>query len=83
MDPHPQEGTRTMYYEKSVSWVEEIVSEQNAWRTHTINLIASENVLSRRARALMGSDFVHRYAEGHPGERYYQGTDKIDEIETG
>jgi len=70
-----------MYYEKSVSWVEEIVSEQNAWRTHTINLIASENVLSRRARALMGSDFVHRYAEGHPGERYYQGTDKIDEIE--
>ncbi len=81
LDPHPQEGTRTMYYEKSVSWVEEIVSEQNAWRTHTINLIASENVLSRRARALMGSDFVHRYAEGHPGERYYQGTDKIDEIE--
>ena len=71
-----------MYYEKSVSWVEEIVSEQNAWRTHTVNLIASENVLSRRARSLMGSDFVHRYAEGHPGERYYQGTDKIDEIET-
>ncbi len=70
-----------MYYEKSVSWVEQIVSEQNAWRTHTINLIASENVLSRRARALMGSDFAHRYAEGHPGERYYQGTDKIDEIE--
>ncbi len=30
----------------------------------------------------MGSDFAHRYAEGHPGERYYQGTDKIDEIET-
>ncbi len=71
-----------MYYEKSVSWVEDIVSEQNVWRAHTINLIASENVLSRRARALMGSDFVHRYAEGHPGERYYQGTDKIDEIET-
>ena len=71
-----------MYYEKSVSWVEDIVSEQNVWRAQTINLIASENVLSRRARDLMGSDFVHRYAEGHPGERYYQGTDKIDEIET-
>ena len=71
-----------MYYEKSVAWVEEIVAEQNAWRAHTINLIASENVLSRRARACMGSDFAHRYAEGHPGERYYQGTDKIDEIET-
>jgi len=70
-----------MYYEKSVSWVEDIVAEQNEWRAYTINLIASENVLSRRARSLMGSDFSHRYAEGHPGERYYQGTDKIDEIE--
>lgn len=70
-----------MYYEKSVAWVEQIVAEQNEWRSHTINLIASENVLSRRARSVMGSDFAHRYAEGHPGERYYQGTEKIDEIE--
>jgi glycine hydroxymethyltransferase len=70
-----------MYYEKNVSWIEEIVAQQNEWRSHTINLIASENVMSRRARRVMGSDFAHRYAEGHPGERYYQGTDKIDEIE--
>ena len=68
-------------YERNVSWVEQLVAEQNSWRDQTINLIASENVLSRRARSLMGSDFAHRYAEGHPGERYYQGTDKIDEIE--
>jgi len=71
-----------MYYKQSVRWVEQIVDEQNEWRSQTINLIASENVLSRRARDVMGSDFSHRYAEGHPGERYYQGTDKIDEIET-
>jgi glycine hydroxymethyltransferase len=70
-----------MFYEKSVLWVEQIVAEQNEWRSRTINLIASENVMSRRARAVMGSDFSHRYAEGHPGERYYQGTEKIDEIE--
>ncbi|MFC1890688.1 serine hydroxymethyltransferase, partial [Thermodesulfobacteriota bacterium] len=44
--------------------------------------IASENVLSSRSRTVMGSDFAHRYAEGHPGERYYQGTEKIDEVET-
>ncbi|MEO2044990.1 MAG: serine hydroxymethyltransferase [Pirellulales bacterium] len=68
-------------YERNVSWVEKLVDEQNRWRMKTINLIASENVLSQRARAVMGSDFAHRYAEGHPGERYYQGTDKIDEIE--
>jgi glycine hydroxymethyltransferase len=38
--------------------------------------------MSSRARQVLGSDFAHRYAEGHPGERYYQGTDKIDEIES-
>ena len=69
-------------YEKNVEWIEELVRQQNDWRSHTINLIASENVMSLRAREVMGSDFTHRYAEGHPGERYYQGTEKIDEIET-
>jgi glycine hydroxymethyltransferase len=69
-------------YEKNVSRIEELTKQQNEWRISTLNLIASENVLSRRAREIMGSDFAHRYAEGHPGERYYQGTDLIDEIET-
>lgn len=68
-------------YEKNVDRVEETVAKQNEWRGRTINLIASENVMSRRVRAVLGSDFAHRYAEGHPGERYYQGTDMIDEIE--
>ncbi len=69
-------------YEKNVERIEELVRQQNEWRSHTVNLIASENVVSNRARATMGSDFVHRYAEGHPGERYYQGTEKIDDVET-
>lgn len=69
-------------YERNVQWVEEIVVQQNSWRLETLNLIASENTMSDRARAVLGSDFAHRYAEGHPGERYYQGTDKIDEIES-
>jgi glycine hydroxymethyltransferase len=68
-------------YERNVSNVEELVQKQNEWRMKTLNLIASENVLSNRARRVLGSDFVHRYAEGHPGERYYQGTEIIDEIE--
>ena len=69
-------------YERNAERVEQIVREQNQWRSETVNLIASENVMSGRARAVMGSDFAHRYAEGHPGERYYQGTDMIDEVET-
>jgi glycine hydroxymethyltransferase len=69
-------------YERNVCQIEELVRKQNDWRSGTLNLIASENLLSSRARAVMGSDFVHRYAEGHPGERYYQGTEIIDEIES-
>jgi len=68
-------------YQQGAQRVEELVREQNIWRGETINLIASENVLSNRARRLLGSDFAHRYAEGHPGARYYEGTEKIDLIE--
>jgi len=68
-------------YEKEVTEVEHLIQEQNRWREKCINLIASENVMSHRARSQAGSDFAHRYAEGHPGERYYRGTSFIDEIE--
>jgi len=68
--------------EKHVRNIYDYVKWQNEWRTKTINLIASENVISNTVRKLCGSDFIHRYAEGHPGERYYQGTEYIDKIES-
>ena len=61
--------------------VKRLCAENEAWRASTINLIASENVLSPAARRMLDSDFHHRYAEGHPGKRYYQGTKFIDAIE--
>ena len=68
-------------YESEVTEIEKLISSQNKWRERCINLIASENVVSRRVQSQAGSDFAHRYAEGHPGERYYRGTSYIDEIE--
>ncbi len=68
-------------YEKEIAEIENLIRKQNRWRDQCINLIASENVMSQRARSQAGSDFAHRYAEGHPGERYYRGTSYIDEIE--
>ncbi len=59
----------------------ELIDKQNQWRLSTINLIASENAVSRTVSSFAGSDFAHRYAEGHPGRRYYCGTKYIDEIE--
>jgi len=67
--------------------VEDLVRRQEHWRgRETINLIASENAQSRAVREVQNSDFMARYAEGHPNEegrinRYYQGTQYIDEIE--
>ena len=67
--------------------VESWVRDQERWRgRETINLIASENAQSRAVRDVQNSDFMARYAEGHPNEdgkinRYYQGTRFIDEIE--
>ena len=68
--------------------IEAIVAAQEAWRgSKTINLIASENAPSAAVRRIQDSDFMGRYAEGHPNRgdevtRYYQGTRFIDEIET-
>ncbi|MSS73418.1 MAG: glycine hydroxymethyltransferase, partial [Candidatus Latescibacteria bacterium] len=64
-----------------------VIEAQEVWRrTQTINLIASENAMSRAVRDVQNSDFMGRYAEGHPNEgdqinRYYQGTARIDEVE--
>ncbi|ARM76490.1 serine hydroxymethyltransferase [Acidianus manzaensis] len=61
----------------------QLTKEQNTWRrTQTINLIASENVMSPTAEAVYMSDFMSRYAEGKPYKRFYQGTKYVDEIET-
>ncbi|MCU0540186.1 MAG: serine hydroxymethyltransferase [Desulfobacterales bacterium] len=68
-------------HDAKIGDIEALIERQDSWRDGCINLIASENVMSRRARASAGSDFAHRYAEGHPGERYYRGTAFIDRIE--
>src|SRR5260370_4522156 len=68
--------------------IENIIAQENTWRQpQTINLIASENTPSEAVRDVQNSDFMGRYAEGHPNKddkvnRYYQGTRYIDEIET-
>ncbi len=60
----------------------ELTFSENVWReAKTINLIASENVMSPLALRVYLSDFMFRYAEGKPFKRYYQGTKYVDELE--
>ncbi|BBE34607.1 serine hydroxymethyltransferase [Sphingosinicella microcystinivorans] len=46
-----------------------------------IELIASENIVSRAVLEAQGSVFTNKYAEGYPGKRYYQGCAPSDEVE--
>ena len=47
-----------------------------------IELIASENIVSRAVLEAQGSVLTNKYAEGYPGRRYYQGCEPSDTVET-
>lgn len=57
-----------------------IAGEQNR-QQHNIELIASENIVSKAVRAVQGSVLTNKYAEGYPGKRYYGGCYYIDQVE--
>ena len=59
---------------------EAIVKEQNRQNDH-IELIASENWVSKAVMAAMGSPLTNKYAEGYPAKRYYGGCQCVDEVE--
>ena len=57
--------------------IEAEVARQNSH----IELIASENWVSKAVMAAMGSPFTNKYAEGYPGNRYYGGCECVDVAE--
>ena len=57
-----------------------IVDEQERQNSH-IELIASENWVSKAVMAAMGSPLTNKYAEGYPGKRYYGGCQCVDVVE--
>ena len=59
---------------------EAIVDEQQRQNSH-IELIASENWVSKAVMAAMGSPLTNKYAEGYPGKRYYGGCQCVDVVE--
>jgi len=73
--PNPGEMAAT------VARVRDAVKRHSKRFENAIPLIASENLLSPYAKELLISDFHSRYAEGLPGERYYEGNEQVDEVE--
>lgn len=68
------------YAPKSPALWDAIKKEENR-QENTIELIASENIVSDAVREAQGSVLTNKYAEGYPGKRYYGGCQYIDEVE--
>lgn len=57
------------------------IADEKQRQETTIELIASENIVSNAVRAAQGSVLTNKYAEGYPGHRYYGGCEDVDVVE--
>ncbi len=62
--------------------VESVIRAEVDRQNSHIELIASENWVSKAVMAAMGSPLTNKYAEGYPGKRYYGGCECVAEVET-
>lgn len=61
--------------------VAHILAAEHQRQTNVIELIASENFVSRAVLEAQGSVLTNKYAEGYPGRRYYCGCEEVDKVE--
>ena len=59
-----------------------MIENELARQNNHIELIASENWVSKAVMVAMGSPLTNKYAEGYPGKRYYGGCECVDEVES-
>ena len=59
----------------------DLIERENQRQEHGLELIASENFVSKDVMEAMGSVLTNKYAEGLPGKRYYGGCEVVDEVE--
>ncbi|WP_291632845.1 serine hydroxymethyltransferase [Clostridium sp.] len=69
------------YLKNSDLLVYEIIEEENKRQEDHIELIASENFVSRAVLEANGSILTNKYAEGYPAKRYYGGCEVVDKVE--
>jgi glycine hydroxymethyltransferase len=61
--------------------LENLIKQEEKRQQETLNLIASENIVSKSVLKTLGSTLTNKYSEGYPGKRYYAGNQIIDKIE--
>jgi glycine hydroxymethyltransferase len=62
--------------------VQKLIKQETRRQREGLELIPSENYVSRDVLTAMGSVFTNKYSEGYPGKRYYGGQDFTDPLET-
>ncbi len=61
--------------------VQRLIEEETQRQREGLELIPSENYVSKQVLAAMGSVFTNKYSEGYPGKRYYGGQEFTDQVE--
>ena len=61
--------------------IADLIQAETARQNSHIELIASENWVSKAVMSAMGSTLTNKYAEGYPGKRYYGGCSCVDGVE--
>jgi len=61
--------------------IKKLIDAEKKRQKSVINLIASENYVSKDVLEALGSELTNKYAEGYPGRRYYGGQEYVDKIE--
>ncbi len=62
--------------------IQSLIKKEEERQIKGVELIASENFVSKEVMLAMGTCLTNKYAEGYPGKRYYGGCEVVDEIET-
>lgn len=62
--------------------VQQLIRAEEKRQREGLELIPSENYVSRDVLTAMGSVFTNKYSEGYPGKRYYGGQENTDQVET-
>src|SRR6186997_3388454 len=71
-----------MILEQADPQIAELIKLESRRQETTLELIASENHVSRSVMEAAGSCLTNKYAEGYPGARYYQGCGFYDQVES-
>ena len=77
-----KEGFFTSDIDKYDPKLSAMISKELYRQQNQIELIASENIVSKAVLQAQGSVLTNKYAEGYPGKRYYGGCEHVDEVET-